>query len=127
MPTAFVAAFPHDARPEAERRLQTPEGERPYTDLMGWVALATVAGLPATTAPVGARAGGAVPCCDWSLPGPLAQRYRAYSRARTPMAGLAARGHGDPPASIPSRGASIGIKIRSWTDALLGRSQRPFC
>jgi amidase len=58
MPTAFVAAFPHDPRPEGERRLQTPEGERPYTDLMGWVAPATLAGLPATTAPVGLTASG---------------------------------------------------------------------
>jgi amidase len=58
MPTAFVAAFPHDARPEGQRRLQTPEGERPYTDIMGWVAPATLAGLPATSAPVGLTASG---------------------------------------------------------------------
>ncbi len=34
MPTAFVAAFPHDHRmPREDRRLATPEGPRPYLDL----------------------------------------------------------------------------------------------
>jgi amidase len=53
MPTAFVAAFLHDDRPPSKRRLPTPEGERPYGDLEGWIAPATLAGLPVTTAPVG--------------------------------------------------------------------------
>jgi amidase len=53
MPTAFVTAFPHDTRPPMQRTLSTANGERPYTDLDGWIAPATLAGLPATTAPIG--------------------------------------------------------------------------
>ena len=58
MPTAFVSAFPHDARPFERRVINTPGGERPYTDLIGWPALATLAGLPATVAPVGLTVSG---------------------------------------------------------------------
>jgi len=53
MPTAFVPAFPHDNSPIAGRRLATPTGDRPYEDLLFWIAFATLTGLPATTAPVG--------------------------------------------------------------------------
>ena len=53
MPTAFVPAFPHDIRPMPARRLATPDGDRPYEDLLFWITVATVTGLPATTAPVG--------------------------------------------------------------------------
>jgi amidase len=54
MPTSFVAAFPHDhSEPQASRRLMTSGGPRPYLDLMFWGAFATLAGLPATAAPVG--------------------------------------------------------------------------
>ena len=53
MPTAFVLAFPHDARPWNERRLRTPEGERAYEELLFWISFATMTGLPAVTAPVG--------------------------------------------------------------------------
>jgi amidase len=58
MPTAFVAAFLHDHRPLVERKLITHEGERAYTDLRFWISFATLTGLPATTAPVGATAEG---------------------------------------------------------------------
>jgi amidase len=80
-PTAFVAAFPHDASPQAQRRLQTPEGERPYSDMMGWVAPATLAGLPATIAPVGLTASGLPvgiqivgPCLEDATPIDIAAR-----------------------------------------------------
>ena len=54
LPTAFVAAFPHDATPNSmNRRLATPEGARDYMDLSFWISFATLTGLPATTAPVG--------------------------------------------------------------------------
>ena len=53
LPTAFTPAFPHMQGPPAERRIATPEGVRAYTDLMWWIHQATLAGLPATTAPVG--------------------------------------------------------------------------
>ena len=53
MPTAFVTAFPHDhSLNQLHRVLTTPAGLRPYLDLSFWIALASLAGLPATTAPV---------------------------------------------------------------------------
>ena len=59
MPTAFVTAFPHDHSPnQLHRVLTTPAGLRPYLDLTFWIAFASLAGRPATTAPVGrARSG----------------------------------------------------------------------
>jgi amidase len=60
MPTTFTAAFPHDhSMPLEKRMVDTPEGKRPYgRDMASWIGLATVAGLPATDAPVGlTRAG----------------------------------------------------------------------
>jgi amidase len=54
MPTEFVPAFPHDhSMPFGDRKLSTPEGPRAYMDLLFWTSFATLAGLPATTAPVG--------------------------------------------------------------------------
>src|SRR5947208_4257903 len=54
LPTAFVAAFPHDHSPRIfDRRLTTPEGSRQYLDLLFWISFATLTGLPATTAPIG--------------------------------------------------------------------------
>jgi len=59
MPTAFVPAFPHDhSEPIDQRRLSTPEGERPYRDLLFWISFATLSGLPATNAPIGLTADG---------------------------------------------------------------------
>ncbi|MFC2164195.1 amidase [Acidobacteriota bacterium] len=54
MPTLFIPAFPHDhSHPFYGRKFQTPEGPRDYEDLMFWISFAALAGLPATTAPVG--------------------------------------------------------------------------
>jgi amidase len=54
MPTAFVPAFPHDHSPNLfDRVLTTPAGSRPYMDMVFWVSFPLLAGLPATTAPVG--------------------------------------------------------------------------
>lgn len=53
MPTAFVPAFRHDHRERSLRTIATPEGTRPYEDVLFWISFATLAGLPATTAPVG--------------------------------------------------------------------------
>ena len=54
LPTAFVAAFPHDHTQDLDnRRLATPGGRRQYQDLLFWISFATLTGLPATTAPVG--------------------------------------------------------------------------
>jgi amidase len=54
LPTAFVPAFLHDhSEPFNNRRLDTLEGSRLYTDLLFWISFATLTGLPATTAPIG--------------------------------------------------------------------------
>jgi amidase len=54
MPTTFTAAFPHDVeRPIEQRVIETPEGSRPYLELPTWISFASVAGLPATAAPIG--------------------------------------------------------------------------
>jgi amidase len=53
-PTTFCNAFAHDhGEPVRQRRIATSTGERAYGDLLKWIAPATLAGLPATTAPVG--------------------------------------------------------------------------
>ncbi len=60
LPTTFTAAFPHDHSDPIERRVvETPHGQRPYVrDMASWISVATLAGLPATSAPVGrTRAG----------------------------------------------------------------------
>jgi amidase len=53
LPTIFAAAPPHDHTPFDHRELPTLQGARPYTDLYFWISFATLAGLPATVAPVG--------------------------------------------------------------------------
>ena len=60
LPTTFTAAFPHDhSEPMDNRVVETPEGKRPYARDMGfWISCATLAGLPATVAPVGLTSGG---------------------------------------------------------------------
>jgi amidase len=60
LPTAFTAAFPHDhSEPMDNRVVDTPEGKRPYArDMAFWIRCATLAGLPATVAPVGLTSAG---------------------------------------------------------------------
>jgi len=60
LPTSFTAAFPHDHREPIDKRMvETPEGKRPYVrDIPSWISLASLAGLPATVAPVGRTRGG---------------------------------------------------------------------
>jgi amidase len=59
MPVAMVPAIPHDhSEPFPERVIAVNGAVRPYTDLMAWVALATLAHLPATVVPVGRTASG---------------------------------------------------------------------
>jgi len=58
-PAAVAAAFPHDqSDPLFNRTLQTPDGPRPYMDMVRWAAPATLSGLPATVAPVGRTSAG---------------------------------------------------------------------
>lgn len=60
LPTTFTAAFPHDhSTPIENRVVDTPDGKRSYLgDLASWISFASVAGLPATVAPVGRTAAG---------------------------------------------------------------------
>jgi amidase len=59
MPVAMVPAIPHDhSEPFPDRVIAVNGAVRPYTDLMAWVALATLAHLPATVVPVGRTASG---------------------------------------------------------------------
>ena len=53
-PTVFTAAFPHTEN----HTITTPDGERLYEDLGFWIAHASLAGLPALSAPVGHTPGG---------------------------------------------------------------------
>src|SRR5262249_4812053 len=60
LPTTFTTAFRHDhSEPLEARVIGTAEGKRSYAqDLPFWIRFATLAGLPATVAPVGrTRAG----------------------------------------------------------------------
>jgi amidase len=60
LPASFTAAFPHDHSVPMERRVvDTPDGKRPYIrDMASWTTVATLAGVPATVAPVGRTAAG---------------------------------------------------------------------
>lgn len=57
-PVDFTAAFPHDDRPFADRRIETSEGPRRYDEQTFWVAQPALPGLPALAAPVGRGARG---------------------------------------------------------------------
>ncbi|TVP56755.1 MAG: amidase [Halomonadaceae bacterium] len=53
-PVAPTTAIPHDhSMPMFKRHISVNGNPRPYTDKMNWIALATVLGLPATSAPIG--------------------------------------------------------------------------
>jgi amidase len=60
LPASFTAAFPHDhSEPIAKRTIDTPAGKRPYIqDVPYWISTASLAGLPATVAPLEPTAGG---------------------------------------------------------------------
>jgi amidase len=59
MPVDPVPPIPHDHTEPFQARTITVDGApRPYLDLLSWIALATMAWLPATVVPVGRTAGG---------------------------------------------------------------------
>ena len=59
MPVAMMPAIPHDhSDPFPERVIRMDGEDRPYTDLMAWIALASLTHLPATVVPVGCTASG---------------------------------------------------------------------
>jgi amidase len=58
-PVAPITAFPHDHSSFVQRKLSCSDGRRiGYLEMMKWVALATVFGLPATAVPIGLSAQG---------------------------------------------------------------------
>ena len=59
LPCSFVPAFPHQTEGSwGSRKLSTPDGDRPYADILYWITFATLAGLPATSFPVGLTSNG---------------------------------------------------------------------
>ena len=60
LPACVTAAFPHDHSMPIERRvIDTPNGPRPYVrDMPFWTSFASLAGLPATIAPIGETGAG---------------------------------------------------------------------
>jgi amidase len=62
LPPTVTTAFPHDhIEPIFSRVVETPGGKRPYVqDIPYWTGHATLAGLPATVAPIG-RTGAGLP------------------------------------------------------------------
>jgi amidase len=54
MPVSFTVAFHHDHNGDFNSRfIDTPDGKRPYLQLLPWMVTATMTGCPATTAPIG--------------------------------------------------------------------------
>lgn len=52
-PVTPVAAIPHDHTDFGTRTIEVNGQPRPYTDLLGWISMATACHLPATVAPIG--------------------------------------------------------------------------
>ena len=63
LPASCTAAFPHDHSQPIDRRIvETARGKRPYVQSVPyWISFASLAGLPATVAPIG-RTGSGLPC-----------------------------------------------------------------
>jgi amidase len=58
-PISPIAAFPHDQRRIQRRMIKCSDGrEIAYIEMLKWIALATVCGLPATAIPTGLNAQG---------------------------------------------------------------------
>ncbi|MBV9781755.1 MAG: amidase [Acidobacteriaceae bacterium] len=59
MPCSFTVAFAHNHEGDmTTRSLDTPDGKRPYMQLMPWMVTATLTGCPATVAPIGQTSAG---------------------------------------------------------------------
>jgi amidase len=58
MPCSFTVAFHHNHADFNSRMLDTPDGKRPYMQLMPWMVTATLTGCPATVAPIGQTSAG---------------------------------------------------------------------
>ena len=61
VPCSFTVAIHHDHKEDhSTRSIDTPDGRRPYTQLLPWMVTASLTGCPATIAPVG-RTGAGLP------------------------------------------------------------------
>jgi amidase len=59
MPCSFTPAFHHDHTGDiTTRTIDTPDGKRPYMQLMPWMVTATLTGCPATVLPIGQTSAG---------------------------------------------------------------------
>jgi amidase len=59
LPVTVTAAFPHDHTEMYQRTIETGAGKRPYVEALPyWTMPASLAGLPATVAPIGRTAAG---------------------------------------------------------------------
>lgn len=59
MPAGFTVAFHHDHTGDIDSRIiHTPDGDRPYMQMMPWMVTATLTGCPATAAPIGESSSG---------------------------------------------------------------------
>lgn len=59
MPSSFTPAFHHMHDADSNSRMiDTPDGKKPYTQLLPWMVTATLTGCPATAAPIGQTLGG---------------------------------------------------------------------
>jgi amidase len=59
MPAGFTVAFHHDHKGDIlSRVIHTPDGDRPYIQVMPWMVTATLTGCPATAAPIGESSSG---------------------------------------------------------------------
>ena len=59
MPSSFTPAFHHMHDGDFNSRMiDTPDGKKPYMQLMPWMVTATLTGCPATVAPIGQTAAG---------------------------------------------------------------------
>lgn len=80
-PVAPWAAFPHAHNGEILlRTIAAPSGSRAYADHLGWVGLATLLGLPATSVPMGRTASG-LPV-GLQVMGPRFHDHRCLAAAR---------------------------------------------
>jgi amidase len=58
-PVFGTTAFAHDDEPDLRKRTLTIDGEEtPFAEQFGWISMATFAGLPATSTPIGVAANG---------------------------------------------------------------------
>lgn len=58
-PVFGTTAFAHDDEPDLRKRTLTIDGEEtPFAEQFAWISMATFAGLPATSAPIGTAANG---------------------------------------------------------------------